>query len=184
MTEQTTTGTNGSANTRAIPFFMKSPAFFTKLSNFRVMRSKLDLAWAGGMVDGEGTITVVRQTYQPGKNGRRRNPTCRLKLVVVQNDWSTLDRLKKILGGVSYLNEVPLKPTHNSRIFQLQFDGAHALAAIEKLEPYLYRKKQHAHCAKSFWREGQMGTRPGRKGVAPAILAVREKWIARLRRLK
>lgn len=149
----------------------------------RKMKAKLDLAWAAGMVDGEGSITAVRQIYQPDKNGRPRNPTIRLKLVIVQNDWSTLDRLRKILGCKAHLNEVPWNENHNSRIYQLQYDGANALEAINKLAKYIYRKKTHVHCANKLWAEGQMGVFSKGKRLSPSILAKREKWVARLRKL-
>lgn len=146
-------------------------------------KRKIDLAWAAGMVDGEGSITVVRQAYQPDKNGNKRNPTLRLKLVIVQNDWATLDRLQRIIGGQSHLNDLPWNESQNRRCYQLQFDGVHALKAINKLAPYLYRKKQHMWAANQFWKEGQMGARPGRRGLSPAIISIREKWVSRLRKL-
>lgn len=149
----------------------------------RVAQSDLDLAWAAGLVDGEGSITVVRQTYQPDKNGNKRNPTLRLKLVIVQNDWSTLDRLQRIIGGQSHLNDVPWNDSQNRRCYQLQFDGIHALNAINRLAPFLYRKKQHSWAVNQFWKEGEMGTRPGRRGLNPTIILIREKWVARLRKL-
>lgn len=147
------------------------------------MQAELDLAWAAGLVDGEGSISAVRQTYQPDKNGRRRNPTIRLKLMIVQNDWSTLNRLQEILACKGYLNEIPWNENHNSRIYQLQYDGANALDAINKLAKYIYRKKHYVHCANKLWSEGQMGVFAKGKRLAPSILAMREKWVARLRKL-
>jgi hypothetical protein len=141
-----------------------------------------DLAWAAGFVDGEGCITVVNQTYRP-KNGKQRPPTTRFKFVINQNCRSTLDRLQKILNETGYLNEVPFTEGLNRRSYTLHYDGKHALRAIKKLEPYLYRKRQYVHVAEKLFEEGKLGQRPGRSGWDKETLKAREKWMTRIRRL-
>ncbi len=142
----------------------------------------LDLAWAGGFIDGEGCITVANQTYLP-KNGKQRPPTPRFKLIVGQNCWSTLHRLQLILNERGYLNEVPMTVEQNRRVYQLQYDGKHAYKAVKKLEPFLHRKRQYVSIADKLFEEGLLGQRPGRKGWDVKTLKAREKWIRRLRKL-
>lgn len=147
------------------------------------LRRVQDLAWAAGFVDGEGCITVVTQTYRPGRDGKQRRPTMRFKFTINQNCRSTLDRLQRILGETSYLNESTFTDGMNRRGWTLQYDGHHALRAVQKLEPYLHRKKQYVRVAEQLFDEGKLGQRPGRNGWDTKTLKAREKLAKRLRRL-
>ena len=150
---------------------------------FYLLKQLLDLAWAAGLVDGEGCITVVKQVYQPDENGSRRPPTFRFKLVIVQNCWSTLDHLQKIINEKGYLNQVPVSVHHNKRLYQLQYDGFHAYEAVKKLEPFLHRKRHHMHVVHQLFNEGKLGQKPGRKGWDEDTLTTREKLVRRLKKL-
>ena len=141
-----------------------------------------ELCWAAGLVDGEGCITAVKQTYK-SKNGKQRKPTYRLKLMVNQNCYSTMEKLQSILDEKSYLTEMPMREFMNAKVYQLQFDGINALNAINKLEPFLHRKKQHVIISNKLWEEGQMGVHPGRNGFDPEVLKTREKLVNRLKKL-
>jgi hypothetical protein len=150
--------------------------------NSIIMATESELAWAGGFCDGEACITAVWQRYKE-KDGKQRPPTTRLKLAISQNCWSTLNRLQRILGETSYINEVPYNIGQNRRVYLLQYDGMHALKAIRKLAPYLYRKKKYVDVAERLVAEGKLGQRPGRNGWPPEVIEAREKWVAKLRRL-
>lgn len=150
---------------------------------FRVnFKRAVELAWAGGFVDGEGCITVAIQNYKP-VNGKPRPPTPRFKLMINQNCRSTLDRLHRIVGETGYINEVTLTPGLNRRAWTLQYDGMHALKAVKKLEPYLHRKRQYVQVAEKLFVEGKLGQRPGRNGWDEDTLKARAKWIKRIKRL-
>lgn len=138
-----------------------------------------ELGWAAGFVDGEGCITAVRQKYKDPKHRG-----IRLRMHVGQNDLASLQHLQKILGVKSYINEVKWNPTQTKPVYSLNIDGRHALEALYKLEPFLYRKKHQARVCFQLWEHGRMDDRPGRRGVSPEVWAIREYYLKRLQRMK
>lgn len=141
-----------------------------------------DMAWASGFVDGEGCITAVYQKYKP-VNGKARNGTTRLKLMVNQNCWSTINRLQKIINENSSLTEMKMQLGMNKKAYMLQYDGRHALAAINKLKPFLHRKHQHAVVANALWTEGELGVKRGGRKLDPKLVKIRKYYVKRLRKL-
>jgi LAGLIDADG DNA endonuclease family protein len=154
----------------------------TLLNELIKSEKQKELAWAGGFIDGEGCITAVYQTYKP-VDGKKRNGTTRLKLMVNQNCWSTINRLQKILNENSSLTEMKMQLGMNAKAFMLQYDGRHALNAINKLMPYLHRKHQHAVVANALWTEGQLGQKRGGRKLDPELVKIRKYYVNRLRKL-
>lgn len=138
-----------------------------------------DLAWAAGFIDGEGCISAVKQTYQ---KKTRRDYYIRLRLQVVQNDLASLEHLKKVLGVQSSINKLGWKPSQTRPIYTLLIDGGHAIGALEKIEPFLVRKKHQARACFDLWREGKMGVRTA--SVSQEIWEIREYYLKRLQRMK
>lgn len=148
--------------------------------NDDVLNAKLvELAWAAGFIDGEGCISVVRQTYQ---KKTRRNYYIRIRLQVVQNDLACLQRLQKVLGVRSSINQMGWKPSQTRPIYSLLIDGRHAIGALEIIEPFLVRKKHQARACFDLWREGKMGVRT--PNVSQELWEIREYYLKRLQRMK
>lgn len=138
-----------------------------------------DLAWAAGFVDGEGCISIVKQTFQ----GKRR-PIYRVRLQVAQSDLGVLQKLQKILGVQSSIAEIQWRADQNDWAYSLNIDGRHAMGALLLLEPFLRRKKHQARACFDFWEECQMGVHPGPNGMPEEIWKTREEYFKRLKRMK
>lgn len=136
-------------------------------------------AWAAGLIDGDGCISAVVQTHID-----RKTPSIRIRVIVSQNDHRTLDVLKGYLGERGALNGLRRQPYQNRPMYQLQYDGRHALAVINKVLPYLVRKRMEAEACLVLNVEGKLSTMPGPKGFPPDVLARRDYWVKRIRRMK
>ena len=77
------------------------------------------LGWAAGFVDGEGCIHLARVQRTCGNR-----INYRLRLSVSQNCLVTLEHLRGLLGGTSYLTKVRRKLQHNKQIYTLIYAGA------------------------------------------------------------
>lgn len=137
------------------------------------------LAWCAGFLDGDGCVSITKQ-QMPG----RKNLTYRLRLTLVQNCLETLNVFQAAIGEKSFVTTQGPKLEHNRQIYSLIYDGQHALAALNKLEPYLVRKRMSAIAARMFWVDGRMGTLPGPKGFDMGVWRTREYWFNKLRRMK
>ena len=157
--------------------------------NFDIMTTNVDLkdqieklmdySYVGGFTDADGCIGIAKQCY------KGRDTIChRLKLTIVQNNLEVLEQIQDIIGEKSFISKLKRDSTSNRQSYSLVYDGAHALQAIQKIEPFLRRKQYEAEIAQKMWEEGKMGQRPGPKGWPPEIYAVREKWAQKLSRLK
>ena len=138
-----------------------------------------ELAWAAGFIDGEGCISVVKQIYQ---KKTRRNYYIRLRLQAVQNDLASLQHLQRILGVRGAINQIKWYPSQTRPIYTFLVDGRHAIEALEKIEPFLIRKRHQARACFDLWREGKMGVRTGQ--VPQEIWDIREYYLKRLQRMK
>lgn len=139
----------------------------------------MDYSYVGGFTDADGCIGVVKQRY------KGRDKIChRLKLTIVQNNLEVLEHIQKIIGEKSFIAKLKRDSSSNRQCYSLNYDSAHALRAILKVEPFLRRKQYEAEIAQKFWKEGKMGQRPGPKGWPPKVYEIREKWAQKLSKLK
>lgn len=137
------------------------------------------IAWAAGFVDGEGCIHLARVRRNCGNR-----INYRLRFSVSQNCLVTLEHLRGLLGGTSYLTKVRRKVQHNKQIYTLIYDGRNAHDAIATLAPYLVRKRLEAQIAMDFYAYGQPELHPGPNGTPRAIWDFRRGCYDKLRRLK
>ena len=93
-----------------------------------------DLAWAGGLIDGEGCISV--------KSG--------VRVDVQSTSRATIERLRVILGGKCYVES---RRTATGRtVFRWVVYGAEAKKLLVTLSSYLIEKKAQADLARSYLR--------------------------------
>lgn len=137
------------------------------------------LAWAGGFVDGEGCISIVRQAYTCG-----RKDTLRLVCSISQNNREVLEHLRDGMGIDGRIYNVKRRSFHTKPVFVLNYDGKKAMAVIALLTPHLIRKRAEALTAWTYWVEGRVGARFGRKGIPPELRAIRERLYLQMRSLK
>ena len=131
------------------------------------------------MFDGDGSIGISRQ-YMPG----RKNATYRLVLSVVQNCHVTIQTFRDYVAVPHCLVEVKRSPQHNHQIYDLRYDGRHAMAVLELLYPHLVRKRIKAEVADDFWHICQMGLLPGCGGLTPQVWRDRAYFYEKMKALK
>ncbi len=136
------------------------------------------LAWAAGMLDGDGCIAIVKQTYP------NRASTYRLVVQVTQNDLQTLKHFRVCVGVPAPIHEVKRRIGHNRQVYALMYSGPKAVLVLHRLAAHLVRKRAEAEVALSFIEKGQVGRRFGGKGVPPAIEQIRISHYNKLRALK
>ncbi len=113
-----------------------------------------DLAWSGGLVDGEGCIGIHGGT---------------LKLDVQSTSRITIETLFKVLGGNC---SVESRRTKMGRpVFRWNLYGQNARLCLIKIIPYMVEKKRQAQLAVSFYN-------------FPSNSAMRESISRRLKTLK
>jgi len=137
------------------------------------------LAHCAGLFDGDGCVFISKQ-HMAG----RKNPTYRLTLSLVQNCITTTQNFANQLGLPHCLLEIKRSKRHNRQIYDLRFDGRHALAALELLHPHLVRKRIEAEVAYEFWHACSMGVLPGPNGLDASVWKEREKYFRKLSALK
>lgn len=133
-----------------------------------------DLAWAAGIVDGEGSIGIYRAP-------QRRYPglfSYRVSLHVANTDPRMLLRMEDIFGGRIY----PMRKSSGQQrpLGQWVALNADALTALRAMRPYLVCKADQADVALQY-RTGRRGLRVTREQYAVRDGLIRE--IADLKRL-
>lgn len=142
-------------------------------------RNLADLAWAAGFIDGEGCIHIAKQRF-PG----RRTCSYRLGVHIAQNDKSVLEHLRRVVGIDAPIFAVKQAQNHKRQCYTLNYAGKHALRLLALLRDFLQRKRAEAQAALDFWTEGRMGERFGTKGLAPELVATRERYFLLMKQLK
>lgn len=136
------------------------------------------LDWAAGLLDGDGCISIVRQTYP------HRASTLRLTVSISQNCRETLEHFQASAGIDGAISNMKRRPEHNKQVYVLNYAGPGARALIERLRPCLYRKRHEAAVALDFCELGQISRRFGPAGVPPHLQALRETYYKKLQALK
>lgn len=136
------------------------------------------LAWAAGMLDGDGCIAIVKQPFA------NRRPIYRLTVSVCQNCLQTLEHFRRCVGVEGVIYAVKRKLEHNKQVYTLNYSGPKALLLIRRLRTLLVRKRPEALVAISFCLNGQISRRFGPRGVPSDVEAVRVAHYLKLRALK
>ena len=141
--------------------------------------TRVALAYCAGLFDGDGCVLISKQ-HQSG----RKNPTYRLCLSLIQNCFKTVRHFQSVVGLQACLVEVRRTAKQNRQVWDLRYDGHHALRALQLMQPYLVRKAIEAEVAREFWDVCHMGVLPGPRGLDLEIWKERERYYKKLRRLK
>ena len=137
-----------------------------------------NLAWAAGMLDGDGCISIVKQRYP------NRAATYRLVVQITQNCLKTLEHFRECVGEVGPIHEVTRRISHNKQVYALMYSGPKAVLVLQRLAAHLVRKRAEAEVALSFIDKGQVGRRFGARGVPVEIERIRISHYNKLRALK
>lgn len=137
------------------------------------------LGYAAGFIDADGCISAVEQTYP-----NREHPSTRIRIDIVQNHHGVLKHIQDILDCGGHLNRMKRQSSQNRDCYQLTYDGWHAVEVLMKLRDLLERKKAEADACLHLFIDGQLSRGPGRKGLSPQIIAIRQMWVARIKSMK
>lgn len=144
---------------------------------------KTDIAWAAGILDGEGCIAIIR--YNPTPGTRCVEPRFVLHVKVTMGHRPTIDRLAEIFGHGTVQTHVARSERVNASYSWVAQSrkGEHVLTI---LRPYLLTKAAEADVALRFM-ELDLSPRGGKGGstrTQRALLRDRERLYWRLRKLK
>lgn len=101
------------------------------------MTTSEELAWAGGIVDGEGCISV-----HSVNDKRLRWPVLRAEVCVVNTDRRMVDKLQELFGGDIY--ERPPRTERHRPTFEWKVRNPLAATMIRAVRPYLIVKGEQA----------------------------------------
>ncbi len=132
------------------------------------MVSNEALAYAAGIVDGEGSISIFR-------TGRSLIPTIRVD--VGMTHFGVISWLRQMFGGT----DTQTFAGRNRPLYRWHISGHGAIAVLEQLTPWLRVKQAHAWLAKEFWAQRTLC--PGRVKLSPEERALREGYFLAMKTL-
>jgi hypothetical protein len=137
----------------------------------------LDLAWAGGIVDGEGCIHIKRD--KATATSKHKTDHYALLLLVTMIERDTIQQLRDMFD-VGHVYEH--KPPGSRMTYRWQCYPRDAAYVICLILPFLRNKREQALAALRFV---DLGTgRHGQKRADPALVAQREAMYWELREAK
>ncbi len=104
----------------------------------------VELAWAAGFFDGEGSVTVHRKSNRRGERDGRMD----LRISIMQCDPRPLQRFLDAVGSVkSVRGPYQRNRGRNERdVYCIEWSGTKAYPVLEKIWPYLSEpKKEQSH---------------------------------------
>lgn len=137
--------------------------------------SELDLAYAAGLIDGEGTIgiTELKPNDALTKNGMRvrKSPQHRIYAACTMTDEAPIMFLHLLFGG--HIQSLKSRGKNHKPTFRWSVASQTAAEFCEKISPYLRLKKPQAEIAARFYRERLGGNFQGNRGVSEDELSLR-----------
>lgn len=117
--------------------------YFTEIESLH--KHKLTEKYIAGMIDGDGTITITRDTH-----GRASGYNGNIILSLDQCDPSVILLLYTKYGGTYELKQVGSKQNSRNR-HRWVMSGPRAIQMIDAIFPHLILKKKRADLAKRYW---------------------------------
>jgi hypothetical protein len=142
--------------------------------------SMIELAWAAGFTDGEGCLSIARQTY----TDPRRRATYRMRVDIMQNNLEVLTDFERAVGLKGRIYAVKRHHSQNRDCYRIAYDGEAAFELIRRLHPFLRRKRHEADVSLQFERTCQLSRHFGPKGCPEAIWVLRARFYRKLQALK
>lgn len=140
------------------------------------MNTIADLAWAAGIIDGEGSIFIMKQ----GRKDRERDTNYVLRVSVESTDPYMAQELKKIFPSGAVFSSKRDKRPNNSNTLKWQINGKRSVEVLKDLLPFLRVKKEQAELAIQF----QTQTKKHWKNMVEADYDSQEKYCILLKEAK
>jgi hypothetical protein len=128
---------------------------FTKKANTgpgtpidRAALSLTDIAWSAGFMDGEGSMTLVRDSRRDAHD--RRNDTLRPRMNGYNTNPEPLFKLQSMYGGTVRPVARKSRPRNQKAAWVWSIANLRAIEAAEIMSPFLTIKKPHAQLLSAF----------------------------------
>lgn len=145
----------------------------------------IDLAYAAGLIDGEGTIGITE--LKPSPRGRsdgralRKNPSHRIYVAISMTDRVAVQWMHEVFGG-NFQTVKPAQPQHKQS-FRWSLGSQRAAEFCELIRPYLKIKGPQAGISAKFYSECLGRKFQGSVGLPDDELAKRRKLLAEVKAL-
>lgn len=133
-----------------------------------------DLAWAAGIIDGEGCISIQRCYHTAN-----RPPCYTLFVTAGMVHKPTAERLRRLFGGCLYMKK-PRNPKHQVGWYWY-VASRKAAEVLEIVYPYLFTKHKQAGLGIRFSKRQLVPRQYRRKPIPQAFLREREKLFWQIR---
>lgn len=134
-----------------------------------------DLAWAAGIIDGEGCIRIQRRRKGPGFDYR-------LDVGVEMCHIGTIDRLFQIfVRGSTRMGTTKSPLTNHHQLYCWKVVGHDAANVLRCVLPYLLTKRERAELALEFM--DRFSPQPGGKRTPEPVVRLRESFYQRMTEL-
>jgi hypothetical protein len=143
-----------------------------------------DLAWAAGIIDGEGCIGIVKDARKAlnEKNGWKLSPLCKLRISVGMSHLETIERLYELFGDGRVNGQKCYKKPGHKQVYYWVVNADQAWKIIKRVSPYLVTKKEQARVAEAFY--GRERLKGGIHNKASSrVLKEREKLHGKMKKL-
>lgn len=140
------------------------------------MNTIADLAWAAGIIDGEGSIFIMKQ----GRKDRERDHNYTMRISVQSTDPYMANELCKLFpDGAVFTQELDKRP-QNSNTLKWQISGRKAAFVLKQILPFMKVKHEQAKLAIDF----QETTKKHWKHMLDSDYEIQEQFYFKLKQAK
>ena len=147
------------------------------LKKLRYEMSKIDYAYAAGIIDGEGCIAIT-DASPTNKGGQ----SWKISVEVDATSKKMIDKIVGILGGNCKM--LRIRPIMHFAQYRWVLYGRKAYEALKKVKPYLTEKKPQADLAIQFYIHQSRCKYYRGKTLSNEIISKRKAMKQRLKELK
>lgn len=143
--------------------------------------SRLNLAWAAGLIDGEGCISLTRR--MPQKTNGAVNPNYRLVLKVTMCHEETILLLHRMFG-LGTVQSQKQSQSYWSKPWTWFCNATDAEKVLKKILPYMITKREEAEVALKFLSETDRNRTGKSRSLSVEDVRCRDLFFIKLRDLK
>lgn len=143
-----------------------------------------DLAWAAGIIDGEGCIGIVKDDRRAlnNKNGWNLSPMYKLRISVGMSHLETIERLYELFGDGRINGQKCYKKPGHKQVYYWVVNADQAWEIIKLVRPYLITKRKQAEIAEAFYERERLKGGIYNK-ASSRVLKEREKLHGKMKKL-
>ena len=143
------------------------------------MASKTELAWAAGIIDGEGSIAMTKAIV--GVN-RRSTPSFQIRISVRMTHRATVSKLHQLFGG-TFKTCKPKIPSRHKRSFEWYVGDILTQKTLLQIQPFLITKSNQANLVLKYRRRCANGGATGRSPCSASVVKLRRSFFNKLKTL-